>query len=65
MENFCKDLREHAMKIINYEEKEMIWLTYKENKSYEKQKVCYICKKGFSTDDDNGIALSGTAFKKK
>ena len=53
------------MKIINYEEKEMIWLTYKENKSYEKQKVCYICKKGFSTDDDNGIALSGTAFKKK
>ena len=28
----------------------MILLTYKENKSYEKQKVCYICKKGFSTD---------------
>ena len=28
----------------------MIPLTYKENKSYEKQKVCYICKKGFSAD---------------
>ena len=24
-----------------------------ENKSYKKQNVCYICKKGFSTDDDN------------
>ena len=28
-----------------YEEKEMILLTDKENKSYEQQKVCYICKK--------------------
>ena len=32
--------------------KKMIPLTYRENKSYEKQKVCYICKKGFSTDND-------------
>ena len=31
----------------------MMPLTYKENKSYQKQKVCYICKKGFSNDDDN------------
>ena len=31
----------------------MIPLTYNENKSYEKQKVCCICKKWFSTDDDN------------
>ena len=31
----------------------MISLTDEENESYEKQKVCYICKKGFSTDDDN------------
>ena len=38
--------------------KEMIPLTYEENKSYEKQKVCYICKKGFSTNDDNGIAFN-------
>ena len=30
------------MKIINYKEKEMISLTDKENKSYEKQKFCYI-----------------------
>ena len=51
MKRFCKDLREHAMKIIDYEKK-MIPLTNGENKSYEKQKVCYICKKGFSTDND-------------
>ena len=39
MESFCKDLREHTMKIINYEKKEMIPLTDEENKSYKKQKV--------------------------
>ena len=29
----------------------MILLTDEENKSYKKEKVGYICKKGFSTDD--------------
>ena len=53
MERFCKDLKEHATKIINYQKKEMIPLTDKRSKSYKKQKVCYIYKKGFSTDDDN------------
>ena len=38
MEKFCEGLRDHAMKIINYEEKEMIPLTDKENQSFEKQK---------------------------
>ena len=57
IERFCKDLRDHAMKIINYEEKEMIPLTDKENKSYEKQKVCYICKKEFSTDENDKNAF--------
>ena len=28
-------------------------LTNEENKSHKKQKVCYICKKEFSNDDDN------------
>ena len=28
-------------------------LTEEENKSYKKQKVCYICKKRFSADDGN------------
>ena len=31
----------------------MIPLTDEENKSYKNKKVCYICKKGFSPDDDN------------
>ena len=31
--------------------KEMILLTDKENRFYEKQKVCYICRKEFSSDD--------------
>ena len=43
MKNFCLDLREHATKTINYEKKEMIPLTKKEEKKHNKQKVCYIC----------------------
>ena len=43
MESFCKDLREHAMKVLTYEEKEL----------YETQKACYICKKIFSTDKND------------
>ena len=42
MEMFCKDLKDQAMKIIDYEKKEMIPLTDEETKSYEKQRVCYI-----------------------
>ena len=53
VESSCKDLKEHAMKIINYEKNEMIKLTYEENKYYEIQTVCYICKKEFSDDDDD------------
>ena len=45
MKSFCKDLKEHATEIRNYKNKEMIQLTSEENKSYKKQKVCYICKK--------------------
>ena len=53
MKNFCLDFREHATKIINYEKKEMIPLTKEEMKMHNKQKVCYIYKKKFSTDDNN------------
>ena len=31
----------------------MIPLTKEEKKVHREQNVCYICKKGFSTDDDN------------
>ena len=47
IEKFCKGLKELGTEIINSEEKEMIPLTNKEIKSYEKQKVCYICEKNF------------------
>ena len=43
----CKDLKDQAMEIINYEKKEIIPLTYNENKYYEKKKYCHICKKKF------------------
>ena len=52
MKKFCKDLREHSTKIINYEKKKMIALTTEEKIHYNKQNVCYICKKEF---DNNNI----------
>ena len=51
MKNFCKDLKEHAIKISSYEKKEMIPLTIGECKSYHEQNICYICRKEFITDD--------------
>ena len=45
MKSFCRDLTEHATKIINYEKKEMTPLTKKEEKKYNKQNVFHICKK--------------------
>ena len=45
MKKFCKDLRTHATKIINYEKKKMIPLTIKEKIHYHEQEICYICKK--------------------
>ena len=53
IKKLCLDLREHATKIINYEKKKMIPLTKKEEKNHNKQKVCYICKKEFNTDDSD------------
>ena len=53
MNKFCKDLREHSTKIINYEKKKMISLTTEEKVHYNKQKVCYICKKEFDNTDNN------------
>ena len=51
MKKFCKDLREHSTKIISYEKKKMISLTTEEKIHYNKQKVCYICKKEFDNND--------------
>ena len=54
IEKLCKKLKQHAMNIINYEKKEMIPLTYEENRSYEEQEVCHICEGKFCTDKDDG-----------
>ena len=51
MKKFCKDLREHAMRIINYEKKKIIPLTKEEKINYNDQKICYICKKEFDKSD--------------
>ena len=52
-EKICKKSKKRAMKIINYEEKEMIPLTKKENKSYKEQVECHICKEKFCMDKDD------------
>ena len=52
MKNFSLDLREHAEKIINYEQAKIIAPSKKERKALRYQKVCYICKRAFSSDDD-------------
>ena len=51
MKKFCKDLGEHAMKIINYEKKNIVPLRTKEEICYNKQKISYICKKEFDKSD--------------
>ena len=51
IKKFCNDLKEHAIRMINCEKKEMIPLANKKNKLYLNQKVCHIFKKEFGTDD--------------
>ena len=53
IEKLCKKLKERAMKIINYEEKEMIPPTDKENTSHEEQELCHICIEKFCLDENN------------
>ena len=47
IKKLCKELREHATKIINCEKKKMIPLTTEEKIHYNEQGICYICKKEF------------------
>ena len=53
IEKLCKKLKEHAMKIIDYQEKEMISLTYEENKFYKEQQAYHICEEKFCMDKDD------------
>ena len=51
MKILCKDLKEHAKRVIYYEKKEMISLADEENESHENWKFCYACKKRFTNDN--------------
>ena len=50
MKMLCKDLKEHAKRVIYCEKKEIISLTDEENESHENQKFCYIFKKRFTNN---------------
>ena len=50
MKRFCKDLKDHASKIIDFKKKTMIPLTKEEEDNYNKENTCYICKKEFNND---------------
>ena len=52
IEQFCKQLRDLATKIINYEKKMEIVLTDEEKRSYKKQEVCHICREEFCYNED-------------
>ena len=50
MKRFCKDLKDHATKIIDFKKKTMIPLTKEEEDNYNKENNFYICKKDFNND---------------
>ena len=47
IKELCKKLKDHALKIINYEKKEMIPLSEEENKSYESKMYATHANKSF------------------
>ena len=55
IDRLCKTLKEQAMKIINYEKKEMIPLTNKGNIYYDEQESWCLCQGKFCMDkhDEN------------
>ena len=46
MKKFCESLREHTMKIINFEKKKQVFHK-RVKESYEIVKICYTCKEIF------------------
>ena len=53
VEKLCKKLKDRAMKIISYKEKEIIPPIDEENRFYEEQQACNICEGKFCTDEDD------------
>ena len=50
IKRFCRKLKELCLRVVNYEQREMIPLTDNENKYYEDQRKCHICNKKFCYD---------------
>ena len=50
MRRFCKDLKDHATKIIDFKKKIITPLTKEEEDNYNKENICHICKKEFNND---------------
>ena len=50
MKRFCKDLKDHARKTIDFKKKTMIPLAKEEEDNYNKENTCYICKNDFNND---------------
>ena len=50
MKRFCKDLKDHTTKIIDFKKKTMIPLTKEEEDNYNKENICHICKNEFNND---------------
>ena len=58
MRRFCKDLKDHAIKIIDCKKKDMIPLTKEEEDNYNKENICHIFKKEFNNDKVGIIVIS-------
>ena len=50
MGRFCKDLNDHAIKIIDCKKKDMIPLNKEEEDNYNKENICHNCQKEFNND---------------
>ena len=50
MKRFCKDLRDHTTRIIDFKKKFIIPLTKDEGDSYNNEKKCHICMKDLDND---------------
>ena len=62
MKNFSLDLREQAKRIISYKEAKAISLTKEERERDRQQKVCYICKRLFSTNDNKYYKIKDRCY---
>ena len=50
MKRFCKDLKDHAKRIVDFKRKSITPLTKDEEDGYNKKNTCYICMKDLDSD---------------